>query len=79
MDAKADRKVQTFIVRNLVFESEFGEYDELIPQLAARLRLLAAFAGCEGFVVEKTDPTRIKDPLASKLQVAGDGAGTGVQ
>ncbi len=79
MDAKADRKVQTFIVRNLVFEPEFGEYDELIPQLAARLRLLAAFAGCEGFVVEKTDPTRIKDPLASKLQVAGDGAGTGVQ
>ena len=79
VDAKADRKAKTFIVRNLVFEPGFGDYAELIPLLAARLRLLAAFAGCEGFDVEKTDPANIKDPLASKLQSAGDGAGTDVQ
>ena len=79
VDAKADRKAKAFIVRNLVFEPGFGDYAELIPLLAARLRLLAAFAGCEGFDVEKTDPANIKDPLASKLQSAGDGAGTDVQ
>jgi uncharacterized protein len=68
MDAKADRKAKTFIVRNLVFEPGFDSYDDLLPQLTTRLRLLATFAGCEGFAVEKTEPSTIRDPLDRRLQ-----------
>ena len=68
LDPKAERKSQTFLVRNLVFEPGFKEYDNLIPLLAERLNRFAAFNGCASIQVEKTEPRKVKVPLVRSLR-----------
>jgi uncharacterized protein YcaQ len=67
VDAKADRKPKTFIVRKLTFEPEFGDYDALMPTLVSKLREFASFNGCEGFAVEQTEPAHVRERLAQAL------------
>jgi uncharacterized protein YcaQ len=67
MDAKADRKPKTFIVRNLVFEPGFAEFDALSSTLADKLWAFAEFNGCERFVVEQVLPSHWKAPLEAAL------------
>jgi uncharacterized protein YcaQ len=67
VDAKADRKTRTFIVRKLIFEPTFDDYEELWPEFVQTLRALAAFAGCEQVTVEQTDPEVVKAPLKRAL------------
>ena len=67
MDAKADRKPKTFIIRNLLFEPQFDEVDALFPALADKLWAFAAFNGCERFVIEKVAPGDLKVPLQAAL------------
>jgi len=67
MDAKADRKPKTFIVRNLVFEPGFAEFDALSLALASRMWAFAAFNGCERFIVEQVMPEHLKARLETAL------------
>jgi uncharacterized protein YcaQ len=67
MDSKADRRSATFIVRQLTFEPGVDAFDDLLPILAERLRAFAAFNGCEGFVVEGTEPPKARAPLEREL------------
>jgi uncharacterized protein YcaQ len=67
VDAKADRKPKTFIVRNLVFEPGFGDYGAFMPTFADKLREFASFNGCERFAVEQTDPGHVRDLLVQAL------------
>ena len=67
LDPKADRKTKTFIVRKLICEPGFADFDELIPELAAKIRKFAAFNGCERVVVEETAPRKLKTPLKQAL------------
>jgi uncharacterized protein YcaQ len=67
MDAKADRKPGTFIVRKLTFELGFGEYDELLPTFAHSLCGFAAFNGCQEIEVEETEPGKVKGALEAEL------------
>lgn len=67
MDAKADRKPKTFIVRNLVFEPEFADYETFMPTFVDKLRDLAGFNGCERFLIEQTEPAHVKLPLEQAL------------
>jgi uncharacterized protein YcaQ len=67
MDAKADRQIGAFAVRNLVFEPGCADYESLFLPLAQKLRSLAAFAGCERIVVEKTAPGQAREPLQRAL------------
>ena len=72
LDPKAERKSQTFLVRNLVFEPGFKEFDNLVPVLAETLHRFAAFNGCTGIHVEKTEPRKVKVPLVRALRSMGE-------
>jgi uncharacterized protein YcaQ len=63
MDAKADRKPKTFIVRNLVFEPDFAAHDALPPALADKLLAFSTFNGCERVTVEQVQPRKVHVPL----------------
>lgn len=67
MDTKADRKPKTFIVRRLVFEPDFEDYDAVLPAFAEKLRAFAAFNGCENFAIEDVQPEKVKAALAKLL------------
>ena len=59
MDAKADRKTKAFLVRRLIFEPGFDEYDAVWPVLAEKMRAFATFNGCESIVVEGVEPANV--------------------
>ena len=67
LDPKADRKAKTFIVRKLILEPNFKDYDALIPALAKKLQSFAAFNDCEQVIVEETAPRKVKAPLKRAL------------
>jgi len=64
MDAKADRKKKTLIVRNLVFEDGFDGFEEFLPHFSERLRTFAAFNNCEKVEFEKVTPAKVKTMLS---------------
>lgn len=63
MDSKADRGNKTFIVRNLVFEPEFNDFNAVLPALYAKLNAFAEFNRCRGITIEKTEPAKLKKIL----------------
>ncbi len=67
LDSKADRKQKTFIVRKLILEPDFKDYERLLPAFAEKLRAFAAFNGCEPIVIEQTIPGKMKTPLMREL------------
>jgi uncharacterized protein YcaQ len=67
MDAKADRKAKTFIVRKVIFEPGFGDYEGLWSGLVQKLGALSVFSGCEQIAVEQTDPEMVKEPFERAL------------
>jgi uncharacterized protein YcaQ len=71
MDAKADRKSKTFIVRKLIFEPEFDDFEALWPGFVEKLSALATFSGCGQIAVEGTDPKVIQPLLERALALGG--------
>ncbi len=67
LDSKADRKPKTFVIKRLLFEPNFDEYDAVLPALAEKLRAFAAFNGCDNFAVEEVQPENVKAPLIQRL------------
>ena len=67
LDPKADRKHKIFIVRKMIFEPDFKDYDDLLPALAEKLHAFAAFNECEQIVVEETVPEKFKASLTREL------------
>jgi uncharacterized protein YcaQ len=68
MDAKADRKNGTLIVRGLIFEPGFGEYDQLLPSFAHSLHRFTAFNGCQEIDVRETEPGTVRERLEAELK-----------
>jgi len=60
MDAKAERKAKTLIVRNLVFEPGFKDFRKILSPFKAKLKAFTKFNHCAEIVVEKTDPVKFK-------------------
>ena len=67
LDPKADRKQKTLIVRKLMFEQGFKDYDGALAALAERLRAFAAFNECKQVVVERTVPGKVRSRLRREL------------
>ena len=67
LDAKADRKARTLIVKSLMLEPGVDDLDALIPALAGELRAFADFNKCERMTVERTQPANIRAPLRREL------------
>ncbi len=70
LDSKADRKPKTFIIKRLLFEPDFDEYEAVLPALVEKLRAFAAFNGCDNFAVEDVQPEKAKAPLLQRLAVS---------
>jgi len=68
LDPKADRKAKTLIVRKLLFEPDFTDFDRVLPALAKKLKEFAAFNACESVVLEKSEPKQVKAPLKRELK-----------
>jgi uncharacterized protein YcaQ len=69
MDPKADRKQKVFIVRKLIFEPDFKDYDGLLPALATKLQAFCAFNGCDRIVIEESVPRKVKGQLNRELKM----------
>ena len=67
IDAKADRKEKTFIVRRITFVPGLQGYDDLLPALAEKLRVFAVFNGCERLIIECTEPETARTLLLREL------------
>ena len=63
MDAKAERKSGTLIVRNLLMEPGFCDFDAFLPLFSDKLREFARFNGCETIVFENVTPKKIRNNL----------------
>jgi uncharacterized protein YcaQ len=63
LDPKAERKSKTFLVRQLVIESEFLDDSRLIPELGQTLCALARFNGCRTIILENVLPKKLSVPL----------------
>jgi len=59
-DPKADRKNNTLVINNLVFEPGFNNFEDFLPALAAKLWDLARFNDCEKIELKKSSPEKIK-------------------
>ena len=59
LDPKADRRNRILIVKKLIFEPGFAQFDEVMPLFAAKLNDFAAFNGCEGIVIEDCQPEKL--------------------
>lgn len=63
LDPRADRKRKILDVRNLVLELKPNEFDELLPQLADKLKAFARFNKCTAIRFEKVTPKKIRRKL----------------
>lgn len=72
MDSKADRKPKTLVIKRLLFEPDFDEYEAVLPALAEKLRAFAAFNGCDNFAVEDVQPEKVKPVLVKRLEAISD-------
>ncbi len=70
LDPKADRKVQTLLIRSLRFEPGFTAYEEVLPPLAQKLAGFAHFNRCQKIMLENLSPAKIKAPLVRFLKQA---------
>lgn len=67
LDAKADRKAKRLLVHDVYLEPAFSADEVFVEALAARLRALAAFNGCEEADVKRTRPASLGAPLRRAL------------
>jgi len=68
LDAKADRKKSTLILRNLVFEEGFQDFDTLLTAFGAACIEFARFNSCADIIVENVRPARFRAPLRKHLR-----------
>lgn len=67
LDPKADRKQGTLIVRRLIFEKNFKDYDGIMAPLADKLKALAEFNNCASIELEQITPAGLKPALNKSL------------
>jgi len=67
-DPKAERKTGVFLVKNLVFEKSFDDYDGMLPSFVTALEDFARFNGCSAVEIIRTEPARLKTRLKRALR-----------
>ncbi len=63
LDPKADRKRKTLIIKSLIFESHFKNFDRFIPVFAKKMTEFARFNECEKIEINKVNPGKLKSSL----------------
>jgi len=67
LDPKVDRKKKSLIIRNLVFEPEFSDFEEFLPLFIDKLKDFARFNQCERIETERISPAKLKAEMNVKL------------
>ena len=68
VDTKADRSTKRLLLRNLVFEENFNDYENALPLLATKFQAFAQFNGCDEIVCEKARPERALEEMRKALK-----------
>jgi uncharacterized protein YcaQ len=68
LDPKAERKDKKLIIRTLLFENDFSQYEKLLPVLARKLKEMAGFNDCHEVVIQKVKPSKIIKSLQKLLR-----------
>jgi uncharacterized protein YcaQ len=68
LDAKADRRAKTLVVRKLIFEPDFADMEQVLEPLAMKLRAFASFNACARVRIEQAEPRKVKAPLSRWLR-----------
>ena len=68
LDAKAERKSRTLIVRHLWFEDGFGDYDGVAETLGEKLRDFARFNGFDTIRLDAVTPSKTKKTLKRTVE-----------
>jgi uncharacterized protein YcaQ len=71
LDPKADRRLQALIIRQLMFEPAFKDYEDCLPALAGKLTAFAHFNGCRRVVLETCAPGKVGIALKRELRRHG--------
>ena len=66
-DPKADRKRNTLLIQNLMFEPDFKLNEDFLPLLADKLAAMAQFNACETIELKEIIPEKIRTPLNKLL------------
>ena len=67
-DPKADRKKDTLVINNLVFENDFKVQDKFISLFSEKLKSFAEFNNCRKVVIKKCTPVSIKKIIINQLK-----------
>jgi uncharacterized protein YcaQ len=70
LDPKADHTTSTLILRNLVFEKTFQDFESFLPAFASKLLAFAEFNRCRRIKVDKVKPGMVKRELTRTLKEA---------
>ena len=70
LDPKADRKMETLIVRKLWLEPWFEVTDEFLPSLGTALARFAGFNGCVSIKVGRISPARLRGAVSRHVRAA---------
>ena len=70
LDAKAERKAQTLLIKKLLFEPAVRSIDEALPSLSEALAQFARFNGCKTIAFDIIVPTGHKRKLKTLVQRA---------
>ena len=68
LDAKADRKTRTLIVKKLWFEPTVKAIDETLPSLSESLVQFAQFNGCAAIEIQAIEPLGHKRSLKTRVK-----------
>jgi len=72
LDSKANRKEKIFIIRNLVFESQFDSFDAFLLPFTKKLMALARFNNCDKIIFENITPKKITKEVKRCTESAMD-------
>ena len=68
LDPKADRKRKILIIKSLIFEPQFKNFDKFLPAFAKKMTEFARFNDCEKIEIDKVNPGKLKSSLESYLK-----------
>jgi len=68
LDAKADRKARTFIIRALILEPDFQADEDFLSDFATKLWIFASFNGCDDVTIIATTPESLRTLLTATLK-----------
>lgn len=60
MDCKADRKSRTLLIKNIVFENKFKEFENFVPHFNKQLKNFSEFNNCDKIMLDKCTPSKAK-------------------